>query len=147
MSDADLHVLFSVAGSDYVLPAHEVLQMEAFEGATRVPGTPDYVIGLVQIRGRVLPVVDLRRRFNLPALDTTEDSRVVVVDKNGRSVALLVDRAREVVRIAPSAFEPPPPVVAAQASGFVKAVAKAGERLVMLVDSAKVMGEEVVDGN
>jgi purine-binding chemotaxis protein CheW len=146
MNDVDLHVLFDVGGSEYVLPAREVLQMESYSGATHVPGAPDYVTGLIQVRGRVLPVVDLRRRFGLPKAELGEDSRVVVVEKNGRTVALLVDRAREVVRIASDAFQPPPPVLAEQASGFVRAVAKTGDRLVMLVDSARVMGEETRNG-
>jgi len=137
-----LHVLFKVAGTDYVLPAADVLQMESFTGATRVPGTPVHVAGLVQIRGRVVPVVDLRVRFGLAAVEPVLDSRVVVVKHGDRIVGLLVDSAREVVRIPPEAFRPPPEVVTEQASGFVKAVAQVGGRLVMLIDCDRVIGEE-----
>jgi purine-binding chemotaxis protein CheW len=137
-----LHVLFRVGDSDYVLPAGDVLQMESYEGATTVPGTASYVAGLVQVRGRVVPVVDLRARFGLPAATPTIDTRVVVVQSAERTVGLLVDCAREVVELAPDALKPPPAVVANAGNGFVKAVAQSGKRLVMLIDFAKVIGEE-----
>jgi purine-binding chemotaxis protein CheW len=138
---SNLHVLFRVADTDYVLPASDVLQMESFDGATPVPGTAAYVAGLVQVRGRVVPVVDLRARFGLPAQAPTLDTRVVVVQSAERTVGLLVDSAREVVELAPDALKPPPAVVA-NGGGFVKAVAQSGKRLVMLIDFAKVIGEE-----
>lgn len=141
-----LHVLFKVGDADYVLPASDVVQMESFSGATRVPGTAPFVAGLVQVRGRVVPVVDLRARFGLPAQAPTLDTRVVIVQDDERTVGLLVDSAREVLQLAPDALQPPPAVLANDGHGFVKAVAQAGERLVMLIDFAKVIGEEPIHG-
>jgi purine-binding chemotaxis protein CheW len=141
-----LYVLFHVAGSEYVLPASDVLQMESFNGATHVPGAPDYVAGLMQIRGKVVPVIDLRRRFGLEQAPATLDTRVVVVQRDERTVALLVDQAREVVRLNPDEFHPPPEIVVEQAKGFVKLVAQTGKRIVMLIDSARIIGEETLDG-
>jgi purine-binding chemotaxis protein CheW len=142
-----LHVMFRVADAAYVVPAADVAVMESFEGATRVPGTPAHVAGLVQIRGAVVPVVDLRVRFGLPPAAPTLDSRVVVVQAGTRRVGLLVDSARDVVRIAEDAFQPPPAAIQRQASGFVQAVAQVAGRLVMLIDHAKVIGEEQGDGD
>ena len=136
-----LYVLCKVAGAEFVLAAADVLQMESFAGATYVPGTPSYVAGLVQIRGRVIPVVDLRVRFGLPAVEPSLDTRVVVIQQEERIVGLRVDSAREVLSLAPELFQPPPDVVATQAAGFVKAVAQAGGRLVMLIDCDRVIGE------
>jgi len=137
-----LHVLFRVGDTNYVLPAGDVLQMESYEGATAVPGTAGYVAGLVQVRGRVVPVVDLRARFGLPPVAPTIDTRVVVVQSAERTVGLLVDSAREVVELEAGALKPPPAVIASGGHGFVKAVAQTGKRLVMLIDFAKVIGEE-----
>lgn len=143
---AGLHVVFQVGEADYALPATEVQQMESFAGATPVPGAAPYVAGLVQIRGRVVPVVDLRIRFGLPPLPQTLDSRVVVVEHAGRVVGLLVDRAREVTRIPPEHMQPAPEVLSNASQGFVKAVAqnegKQGKRLIMLLDFARIVGEE-----
>lgn len=137
-----LHVLFQVGDADYVVPASDVSSMETFQGATRVPGTVGHVLGIMQVRGRVVPVVDLRARFGLEPAPVTVDSRVVVVRHREREVALLVDRARQVVDIADDQFRPPPDVVAEQAAGFVNSVAQAANRLVMRVDFEKVIGRE-----
>ena len=139
-----LHVLFKVAESEYVVSAADVLHMESFTGATRVPGTPSHVTGLMQIRQRVVPIVDLRMRFGLPDIAPTIDSRVVVVQTGTRAVGLLVDSAREVIELAEGSFQPPPDVVVQQAQGFVTSVAQAGQRLLMLIDLHKVIGEETL---
>ena len=143
---SSLYVLFRVGDSEYVLPASDVVQMETFEGATRVPGAAPHVIGLVQLRGRVVPVIDLRLRFGLPATPPTLDSRVVVVERGGRSVGLLTDAAREVIHLDEAALQAPPEILTAKGDGFVQSVARAGERLVMLIDFQKVVGEEPSHG-
>ncbi len=141
-----LHVIFKVDAAEYAIAADDVLHMESFTGATHVPGTPPYVAGIVQIRGRVVPVVDLRARFGLPAGKLSIDSRVIVVSCGGRTVGLLADSAREVIGIEAEAIKPPPAVVAQQTQGFIRAVAQSGNRLLMLIDCAKVIGEEQEHG-
>lgn len=138
-----LFVVFKVGEVDYALPANEVLQMESYSGATRVPGANGYVTGIIQLRGRVIPVVDLRLRFGFTASEPTLDSRVVVGEKEGRAVALLADTAREVVRIAPSQQKPPPKLV--DNGGFVQSVVQTGTRTILILDFAKVIGEEAID--
>jgi purine-binding chemotaxis protein CheW len=139
-----LHVLFRVGDTDYVLPAADVIQMESFSGATEVPGCAPHVAGLVQIRGRVIPVIDLRTRFGLPQVARTLDSRVIVVAEGGRHVGLLADSARQVLRIEPDAFQAPPEVIREQSRGFVNSIARAGTGVVMRVDFAKVIGQDSV---
>jgi purine-binding chemotaxis protein CheW len=138
-----LHVLFKVGDAEYVLPSAEVQELETFTGATRIPGAARHVAGLVQIRGKVIPVIDLRTRFGLPPIERTLDSRVIVVTERDREVGLLADSAREILKIEHEKFGPPPDVVSEQASGFVNAIAQAGQRLVMRLDTGKVIG---VDG-
>jgi len=144
---SELHVLCKVADTEYVLPALDVLQIESFAGATKVPGAAEQVAGLVQIRGRVVPVVDLRVVFGLDAIPSTIDSRVIVMKTAERVVGLLVDNAREVLKIRAEDFHPPPAVLVQQTDGLVKAVAQVGSRLLMLIDFIKVIGEEHDDGD
>lgn len=146
-----LHVLFRVGEADYVVPAADVVQMETFTGATEVPGCAAHVAGLVQIRGRVIPVIDLRLRFGLPPVERTLDSRVIVVADGGRQVGLLADSARSVVRIATEAFQVPPDVIREQSQGFVNSIARTAQGVVMRIDFTKVIGpdsvtEEQTDG-
>lgn len=141
---SELHVVFRVGEAEYVLPASDVLQMESYSGAVKVPGTAAYVAGLMQVRGRVVPIVDLRARFGLGPVEPTLNTRVVVVQSGERTVGLLVDSAREVLHLSREQLRPPPEVLATQGQGFVKSVAQAGQRLVMLIDFQKVIGETPV---
>lgn len=137
-----LHVAFKVADAEYVLPASSVLHLESFEGATKVPGTADSVAGLVHTRGQVVPVVDLRARFGLPPLARSLDTRVIIVQVGNRTAGLLVDSAREVLDIEESAFRTPPELIEEQAMGLIKAVAQTSERMVMLINLPKLIGEK-----
>lgn len=141
-----LHVLCKIADAEYVVPAADVVQMESFSGATKVPGAAAQIAGLIQIRGRVVPVLDLRVLFGFARIEPTIDSRVVVMKGGDRTVGLLVDSAREVLKIPLEDFQPPPPVVAQQTDGMVKAVVQAGSRLLMLIDFKRVIGEEQEHG-
>ncbi|HEX4453377.1 MAG TPA: chemotaxis protein CheW [Kofleriaceae bacterium] len=141
-----LHVGFRVGTTDYALPAADVLHLDTFDAATPVPGAPAYVAGLVQTRGKLVPVVDLRARFGLAPAERTLDSRIVVVRVGARIAGLLVDSAREVMQIDEAACEQPPDVFRARTNEFVKAVATVTKRLVLVVDVPRIIGEEHSDG-
>lgn len=140
-----LHVVFRVGEVDYVVAARDVLQMESYTGATPVPGSPSHVAGLVQVRGRLVPVVDLRALFRLPTKEHGLDSRVVVIQHGDRTVGLLTDSAREVVGLEADQLEAPPHALAEGGEGFVRAVARQGKRMFMVLDHLRVMGEEPAD--
>ena len=141
-----LHLTFRVGTASYAVPADQVLHLESYEMATHVPGAPSYVAGLVQVRGRLVPVVDLRARFGLPPVEHSLDHRVVVVQIGTRIAGLLVDSAREVVQIDEASYEKPPELIEEQASGFVRGVATVMQRLFLLVDVPRIIGEEVSHG-
>ncbi|HEX3482940.1 MAG TPA: chemotaxis protein CheW [Kofleriaceae bacterium] len=137
-----LHVAFRVGTAEYVVPAAQVLHLESFQAATHVPGAPPYVAGLVQVRGRVVPVIDLRKRFGLPPTDHTLDHRVVVVQLGTRVVGLLVDSARDVIQLDEASFQDAPELIKQQASGFVTGVVSVRNRLFLIVDVPRVIGQE-----
>jgi purine-binding chemotaxis protein CheW len=139
-----LHVVFKVGDAEYVVSAESVLYMESFTGATHVPGAPAFVAGLVQIRQRVVPVVDLRLRFGLPPGEPGLGQRVIVVQVDERAVGLLVDSAREVLEVPADAVRPPPDLIAGQSHGFVRAVVAAGDRLLMAIDLARVVSPDTL---
>ena len=138
-----LHVAFKLGNATYALPAPAVLHLESFDGATHVPGAPPYVAGLVQIRSRLVPVVDLRARFGLPPIEHALDRRVIVVQAGARVAGLFVDSAREVLQLDEAQFEKPPELIEQQGHGFVRSVATTGKRMFLLVDIARVLGEEL----
>jgi purine-binding chemotaxis protein CheW len=140
-----LHVVFRLAGVEYALPVDAVLQMETFAGATFVPGAPAYVAGIVTVRGLVVPVIDLRARFGLPPAEATLDTRIIVTESEGRVVALVVDTAREVLKLDVEKHQPAPSVIVERASGFVHSVHALGQRLLLLVDLPKILSENSHD--
>ncbi len=142
---SDLYVIFRVADAEYALSAAQVLQLESFSGVTAVPGTRPHVIGIVQVRGRIVPVVDLRLLFGHPPIDASLDNRIIVVEVGSRTIGLRVDSSREVLKLDPEQVHPTPPIVAEQSRGFVLGVVRAGARLLMLFDLAKVLGEDLND--
>lgn len=137
-----LHVTFRVGNAEYAIDATDVLHLESFTEATHVPGAPAFVAGVVHVRGKLVPVVDLRKRFGLDPAPRTLDSRVIVVKVSGRVAGLLVDSAREVVRLDAATFEPPPELLDSDASGFVRAVSTQASRLLLVVDVPRLIGEE-----
>lgn len=139
-----LHVSFKVGNAEYVVSASQVLHLESFTQATHIPGAPAFVAGLVQVRGKLVPVVDMRTRFGLAPVERTLDNRVIVVTVGSRVAGLLVDSARDMLRLDESAFQPPPDLVEAQVAGFVKAITTiAPSRMLLVVDVPRVIGEEV----
>jgi purine-binding chemotaxis protein CheW len=141
---SSLHVTFRVGTAEYALDASEVLHLETFTEATHVPGAPAFVAGLVQVRGKLVPVVDLRSRFGLAPANRTLDNRVIVVKVGSRIAGLLVDSAREVLELDEASFEPPPDLLGSQAAGFVKAVITQAARLLLIVDVPRLLGEEAL---
>lgn len=138
----DLHVVFSVGGAEYAIPAAAVVQLESYQGATPVPGTVAHVAGIIQVRGQVIPVIELRRLFGQPSAETTLDTRVIVTEHDGRQVGLLVDKSREVLRIDSATVQTTPGLVEESSRGFFAGVIQLGQRLIMLLDLRKVVGEE-----
>jgi purine-binding chemotaxis protein CheW len=106
---------------------------------TVVPHAPRFVEGVTNLRGSVLPVVDLRKRFGLAQDAVDKDGRIVVVSLSGAKVGMIVDAVSEVLRISDGAIEPPPPMVTTVDSAFITGIAKVNERLIILLDLGKVL--------
>ena len=106
---------------------------------TRVPNAPAGVEGVINLRGRVIPVLDLRTRFCLEASAPTRCSRIVVAELGEHTVGLVVDGVSEVLRVAGDAVEPPSALMATADGAYLRGVAKLGERLVLLLDLARIL--------
>lgn len=141
----ELHIVFHVDGVAYAIRGRDVLHLECFTGATPVPGAKPFVAGILQLRGRVVPVVDLRARFGLAPRAATPDSRVVVTQTGGRVIALLADSAREIVELGDGDIAPPPKAVDDGSMHFVSGVGRSKDRLFLLLDTQRVVHEEESD--
>jgi len=135
----EVWVTFEAAGETYGLPVSCVEEVLRVTTITRLPYAPAPVRGITQLRGRVLPVVDLRVRLGAPAVPVGPHSRIVVVSSRGRTLGLLVDAARQVLKLLPSTMEAPPPEVVTERSDFIVAVVRRADLLLILLDVEKAL--------
>lgn len=131
-------VTFEVAGEEYAVDILTVQEINRMMPLTRVPQSPPQVEGVINLRGRIIPVLDLRTRFGIAKGDQTEHSRIIVVQIHGRVLGFIVDRVHEVLRIPSSIVEPAPEMICSIDSEFVQGVGKLEDRLLILLDLAKL---------
>ncbi|WP_291321327.1 chemotaxis protein CheW [Desulfonatronospira sp.] len=142
--DADLlqMVTFNIGGEEFgveILTVQEIIRMMQI---TKVPKAPDFVEGVINLRGKVIPVIDLRKRFGLEPKGHDKNTRIVVVEINKMIVGFIVDSVSEVLRIPADTVEPPPPVVAGLDSEYISGVGKLEDRLLILLDLDRLLSRE-----
>lgn len=136
-----IFLVFRLGNDEFGLPIDTVAEvMQVPAQITRVPKAPKFLEGVVNLRGDVLPVVDQRRRFDMPALDKPEGRRIVVIQTERHRAGLIVDSVADVLRVAPDAVEPPPALTEAT-SRLVRGVVnlEQSERLVLVLDPSEVL--------
>jgi purine-binding chemotaxis protein CheW len=134
-------VVFELGDERYGLDIATVYEIIRHQPITAVPQAPVFVEGVINLRGRIIPVVDLRDRFGMRQGDLTKASRIVVADAGGTRVGLVVDGVSEVLMVPTDAIEPTPDVAANADHEYLRGIAKLGERLIILLDLNGLFGE------
>jgi purine-binding chemotaxis protein CheW len=132
-------VVFQLGAELYAVEISRVHEIIRLQSVTRVPRAPSFVEGVINLRGKVISVINLRGRFGLPVAEHTRASRIVVVDINDQVIGMVVDSVSEVLRVHTSTIEPPSPAVAGIDSEYLQGIAKLPERLVILLDLDRVL--------
>ncbi len=132
-------VTFRLGNEEYSLDILSVQEIIRHMELTRVPKAPEFVDGVINLRGRVIPVLDLRKRFGLSADENTEETRIIVVDINDKTVGFKVDAVSEVLRLPADTVEPPPSIVTDVDSEYIRGVGKIDGRLIILLDVTKIL--------
>jgi len=133
-------VVFTLSNESFGMDIGKVSGIERMMAITKVPRSPEFVEGVVNLRGRVIPVVDLRKVFCLPAGEETKDTRIVVVDIRGQHIGCLVDEVSEVLRIPSDSVEPPSSLVTSSTScDYLLGIAKLEGRMIILLDLDEVL--------
>jgi purine-binding chemotaxis protein CheW len=136
-------VSFSVAAEEYGLDILRVQEIIRTQQLTRVPNLPDYVEGVINLRGKVIPVVALRRRLGLDSVASDKNTRIVVVDVHGQTLGFIVDAVSEVLRIRADTVEPTPRIGAVERE-YISGVGKLESRLLLMLDLERLMNEQEV---
>jgi purine-binding chemotaxis protein CheW len=135
------YILFELAGTAYALPSDAVLRMEMVEHVTPVPNAPPFVDGVVFSRGRVVPAVNLRRRFGFDRVPYDLKTRLIVVGHADRVVGLIVDSAREFVSISADAVQPPPEGMGGTSGHYLAGIATLNDKVILVVDVGEVLDD------
>jgi purine-binding chemotaxis protein CheW len=135
-------VTFRLAQEEYGIEITKVQEIILMGEITRVPQTPDYIKGLINLRSTVIPIVDLRLRFGLPSENPTDETRIMVVNVVGKTIGIIVDGVSEVLRISQEQIAPPPPTVAGLDREYLTGLVKLDSRLLILLDIDRILGRE-----
>ncbi|WP_339249728.1 chemotaxis protein CheW [Sporosarcina sp. FSL W8-0480] len=132
-------VVFQLAEKEYMLNVDVVESIEMILPITNVPLTPSYVKGIVNLRGVITPIIDLRTRFQLEMKPFDEDTRIIIVSCDKFKVGLIVDMATDVIDIPKDVIEPQPKVVGSVESEFINGVAKIDKRILVMLNLDEVL--------
>jgi purine-binding chemotaxis protein CheW len=129
---------FRVGGEEFVIDILRVQEIIRTQQLTRVPNSPEFMEGVMNLRGKIIPVIGLRKRFGLEEIPPDKQNRIVVVEIQGAVLGFVVDAVSEVLRIPADTVEPPPRIGLVERE-YVAGVGKVGDRLLILLDADRLM--------
>lgn len=138
-------VTFEVASEEFAVDILSVQEINRMMELTRVPQAPSEVEGVINLRGKIIPVLDLRKRFGLDCQEHNDQNRIIVVEVHGRVIGFIVDRVHEVLRINSNIVEPAPAMVTSVDSDFIAGVGKLDDRLIILLDLSRLFSAELMN--
>ncbi len=130
---------FQLGNEEYGIDILKVQEINRVTDITKIPQSPDFVEGVINLRGNIIPIIDLRKRFHMPEREHDRQTRIVVGEIDDRTVGFIVDAVSEVIRLPVNTVEPPPPIVSGGKAEYIKGVGKLENRLLMLLDIDKIL--------
>lgn len=135
-------VCFKIGNEEYGIDILQVQEILKLPKVTKLPKSKDYILGVIDLRGKVIPIIDLSSKFNIKSKMDRESSRAIVVDISGKKVGLGIDSVSHVVKINQNDIEPPPPIVKGISGKYVVGIAKLSEGFVVILDISHIFSKE-----
>jgi purine-binding chemotaxis protein CheW len=135
-------VTFNLAGEKYGVNVMQVQEVLRYSEIAPVPGAPPYVLGIINLRGKVVTVLDTRNRFSLPTGEVTDNSRIIVIEADTHVIGILVDSVAEVVDLGHSDIETAPGVGNDESAKFIQGVCHKNDELIILIDLEKLLSDD-----
>ena len=146
-SEENLHlVIFELSGEEFGVDITQVSEVIPIPRITRIPQAPECIKGLINLRGKILVVIDLNKRLGFPSKETDTLSRIIIVEVKDAVIGMIVNSAKEVMRLPLSSIEPTPEMIKSKINTeYLTGVGKTGNRLLILLNLARVLGEEEIE--
>ena len=132
-------IVFELMDKEYAIPVEYVMSIEKMPYITRVPGVEPFVMGVINLKGTITPIIDLRTRFGIEQKVHNHSTRIIIVSYNQLEVGLIVDSAKDVLEFTEDLIEPQPKVVGIQEMDFINGVAKVDKRLLILIKLERIL--------
>lgn len=135
-------VVASLGKEEYGIPITQVHEIIKIPNITRIPNMPDFIEGVINLRGKIIPVVDLRKRFHLERVQNDDNARIIIINSiGGQSVGLVADGVSEVLRLSQEAIDPVPTVISRISTEYLSGVGKADKRIIILLNLEKLLND------
>lgn len=138
-------VIFKLDNEEYGLDIMKVNGIEKYQEVVKVPNSPAYIEGLINLRGEVLPIYSLRKKFNLSKVDMNDDTKIIVVNTNEMRIGFVVDSVSEILHIEEDSIVGAPKIVTGISRKYIKSVAKEENRMIILLDIDLIVSDEEID--
>ncbi|MDO7085265.1 chemotaxis protein CheW [Pseudocolwellia sp. AS88] len=135
-------VKFSLGGENYGIRVLKVQEIQRYSEISPIPGAPSYVLGIINLRGSVISVLNTREKFGLPDYEITDDSRIVILEVGKQIIGILVDSVAEVISLQASDVDIAPNVGNDETAKFIDGVSNKGGELLILLDAEKILNED-----
>ncbi|HRN27471.1 MAG TPA: chemotaxis protein CheW [Ignavibacteriaceae bacterium] len=132
-------VSFKIGDEEFGVDILSVQEINRMSQITKVPNTPEFIEGVINLRGRIIPVIDLRVKLGMTRKDHGKNTRIVVVELKGQTIGFIVDEVSEVLRIPKNITEAPPDMVGGMNSDYITSIGKLEDRLLILLDLEKIL--------
>lgn len=139
MSETIQVVSFKLGSEEYGVDIAQVQEINRMVSITHVPRAPKFMEGVINLRGQLIPIIDLRTRFEMARAEHTKNTRIVVTEIGAKRVGMVVDSVSEVLRLDTGAIEPAPEMIAAAGTEYIRGVGKIEDRLIILLDLARII--------
>ena len=135
----DKYLSFRLGAEEYGIEIQHIIEIIVMQEITKVPDMPDFIIGVINLRGNVISVMDIRRRFGLDARDYDDRTCIIVVQINNISIGLIVDSVKEVLDIPGSQIDPAPNITKGSESRFIQGLGKVGDKVKIILDMNNIL--------